>query len=245
MERDEAVLGADAVHLDEDAVVEGRQRDRRAMLRVGARACAAPVTTECRQHAATTVPRRRAGHFEPSRARAVAGQAALHERGPSGHVSGRVSQASAGGSLRRRRRSPRDTPIIVHFGLGSCKSRVPMRDLVADDHLQRTGDGDRREGSEDARNRRSDQNGDEDGEGRELDRAAVDHRLEDVVLDLLVDDEEDDGDQARRAPSAGTRRRRRRLRRPSRPRAGSGRGSPRAGPSATAYGTPRMSKHDR
>ena len=32
----------------------------------------------------------------------------------------------------------------------------------------------------------------EHGERRELDGAAVDERLQDVVLDLLVDDEEDD-----------------------------------------------------
>src|SRR6266545_4202042 len=54
--------------------------------------------------------------------------------------------------------------------------------------------GDLRERAEDARQLSSDQHGDEDGERRELHGPAVDDRLEDVILDLLVDDKEHDQD---------------------------------------------------
>src|SRR6266542_1350201 len=63
-----------------------------------------------------------------------------------------------------------------------------------EEHLDRPCDGDRCERAEHARQLGSDQHGDEDGERRELHGPAVDDRLEDVVLDLLVDDEEHDQD---------------------------------------------------
>ena len=63
--------------------------------------------------------------------------------------------------------------------------------LVADDHLDRAGDRDRGERAEDAGELGADEHRDEHGERRELHRAPVDHRLQEVVLELLVDDHED------------------------------------------------------
>ena len=71
---------------------------------------------------------------------------------------------------------------------------MPVLAPVEDQHLDRAGDRDRPERAEDPRELRADQDRDQHGERRELHRPAVDERLEDVVLDLLVDDEEDDDD---------------------------------------------------
>ena len=69
-----------------------------------------------------------------------------------------------------------------------------MAEPVEEDDLDRAGDRDRSERTEHAGELGSDQHGDQDHERGELHRPAVDDRLENVVLDLLVDDEEHDDD---------------------------------------------------
>ena len=67
--------------------------------------------------------------------------------------------------------------------------------LPVDDHdLDRAGDRDRAERAEDAGDLGADEHRDQHRERRELHRSAVDERLEHVVLELLVDDEEHDHD---------------------------------------------------
>ena len=76
---------------------------------------------------------------------------------------------------------------------GSCvaSALVEPRDQ---EHLDRARDRDRGERTEHAGQLGADQDGDEDRQRRKLHGPAVDDRLDDVVLDLLVDDEEDDQD---------------------------------------------------
>ena len=101
-----------------------------------------------------------------------------------------------------------------------------MLEHVDDDDLDRSGDRNRAERPEHARERRADQHGHEDDERRELDGPSVHERLQEMVLDLLVDDEEDDATveamiAAIVAPTSGTRSR-----------------IPTSSPSASAKGTP-------
>src|SRR5215207_3006210 len=85
---------------------------------------------------------------------------------------------------------------------GFCSGSVarPPREPGEEEHLDRPGDRDRREGTEDAGELRPDQYGDQDRERGKLHRTAVDEGLQDVVLDLLVDDEEDQHDDPGRDP---------------------------------------------
>ena len=62
------------------------------------------------------------------------------------------------------------------------------------EHLDRARNWNRGQGAEHTRDLGPDEHGDQDRERREPDRAAIDQRLEDVVLELLVEDEEDDQD---------------------------------------------------
>src|SRR3954469_16818772 len=69
---------------------------------------------------------------------------------------------------------------------------------IQEDDVDGSGDGNRGECAEHARELGADQDRDEDREGRQLDRASVDDGLQQVVLDLLVDDEENDHDDSGR-----------------------------------------------
>src|SRR3954471_7855981 len=74
-----------------------------------------------------------------------------------------------------------------------CRGRalVSVLEPVEEHDLERAGDGDRRERADDPRELRADQDRDEHRERGELHRPAIDDRLQQVVLDLLIDDEED------------------------------------------------------
>ena len=71
-----------------------------------------------------------------------------------------------------------------------------MLEPVDEDHLDCAGDRDRGKSADHARELGSDQDCDQHGKRRELHGPAVDDRLEHVVLELLVDDEEDQHDHA-------------------------------------------------
>src|SRR5438045_1807276 len=68
----------------------------------------------------------------------------------------------------------------------------PVLQVVDDQDLDHARDRDRAERPDHARDLRADEHGDENDERREPHRAPVDHGLQEVVLDLLVDDEPDD-----------------------------------------------------
>src|SRR4051794_12687848 len=61
---------------------------------------------------------------------------------------------------------------------------------VLEDHLERPRDRDRAQRAEDPRHLRPDQHGDQDRQRRELHRPSVHERLQQMVLQLLIDDEE-------------------------------------------------------
>ena len=81
---------------------------------------------------------------------------------------------------------------------GSIRGPLPaMLEPVDDDHLDRAGDGDRSERADHAGELGAHQHGHEHDQRRQPDGAAVDERLEHVVLELLVEDEEDHEHDAR------------------------------------------------
>src|SRR5450830_841925 len=75
---------------------------------------------------------------------------------------------------------------------------------ISQDDLNPPGDRNSGQSSDDASEFRPDQHRDQNGERRELHRLAVDERLQQLILDLLVDDEVDEHDHAR--PDAGSER---------------------------------------
>src|SRR2546425_6192282 len=72
--------------------------------------------------------------------------------------------------------------------------RRPVRPPVAQEDLDRRGDGDGEERAEDPEQRRAHQDGEDRDDGVDLQRVAVDDRLDKRVLDALVDDDEGDPD---------------------------------------------------
>src|SRR3954470_14196635 len=71
-------------------------------------------------------------------------------------------------------------------------SRRPVRPPVAQEDLDRRGDRDGEQRAEDPEQRRADQDGEDRDDRVDLQRAAVDDRLDERVLDALVDDDERD-----------------------------------------------------
>src|SRR5512132_671906 len=71
-------------------------------------------------------------------------------------------------------------------------SRRPVRPPVAQEDLDRRGGRDGEQRAEDPEQRRADQDGEDRDDRVDLQRAAVDDRLDERVLDALVDDDERD-----------------------------------------------------
>src|SRR3954453_14807941 len=71
-------------------------------------------------------------------------------------------------------------------------SRRPVRPPVAQEDLDRRGDRDGEQRAEDPEQRRADQDGEDRDDRVDLQRAAVDDRLDERVLDALVGDDERD-----------------------------------------------------
>src|SRR5439155_22506033 len=90
-----------------------------------------------------------------------------------------------GGSSAVARRTGRKSQDRLRLAESSILPPIDEQDL------QRSRDGYGGERAEDAGELGADQHGHEDCEGRQLNRAAVDERLKQLILDLLVDDEED------------------------------------------------------
>src|SRR5438034_2218720 len=70
--------------------------------------------------------------------------------------------------------------------------RRPVGPPVAEEDLHRRGDRDGQQRAEDPEQRRADQDGEDRDDRVDLERAAVDERLDERVLDALVDDDERD-----------------------------------------------------
>ena len=128
---------------------------------------------------------------------------------------------------------------------GSLPTEPSMPLPVDKIHLDRAGHRDRAQGAEDAGDLRADEHGDQHRQRGELHGPPVDERLEQVVLDLLVDDEEPITTRSPRGPSAGTRRGRRGSAASVAPASGTRSRRATTSPSATANGTPMIEQHDR
>src|SRR3954454_5636918 len=98
--------------------------------------------------------------------------------------------------VRRRRRRGQLEPGVGRDVVVRRRGAAVL-EPVGDDDLDRPGDGDRRERAEHAGHLGAHEHGHENGQRRQLHGAPVDDRLEQVVLDLLVDDEEDEHDDRR------------------------------------------------
>ena len=101
----------------------------------------------------------------------------------------------------RRRRVGR--PRLERRGLVDAAAARARRcvEPVREQDLDRAADRDRDERAEDARDLGADEHRDEDRQRRQRDRPPVDERLDEVVLELLVDDREGEHDDARRSAS--------------------------------------------
>ena len=76
----------------------------------------------------------------------------------------------------------------------SADALGPLAQQVSHDHLDGARDRDRDQRAEDAQQRGAGEHGDQHHQGRHLHRAAVDGRLDQVILDLLVDHDHDEHD---------------------------------------------------
>ena len=121
--------------------------------------------------------------------------------------SGRPHHRTSGAGARSR---SLDRGTQAQLGRSAARpgvARPPaVLEPVDEDHLDRAGDRDRRQRSDHAGELGADQHRDQHGQRRELHRPAVDDRLEHVVLELLVEDEEDQEHDPGRSSSRGSRR---------------------------------------
>ena len=136
----------------------------------GRRRSGSASRTPCGPHASTATRRRRAPMREAVRARPGARSAAQPAR-----VSRPPARAEGDRAVGRASASPR--------------ARAARRSLV-DQHADRGGDRDREQGSQDAQELGADQDRDDRDRRVHLDRVLVQQRLDDPVLELLVDEEE-------------------------------------------------------